>query len=108
MTSSPASILSISVARPVTIRYRGRNVLSAIDKQPVFSSVMVRRINIEGDGQADRRVHGGPDKAVYCYPSEHYARWEAELGRRLPFGVFGENLTLSGLLEDTLRIGDVL
>ena len=69
---------------------------------------MVRRLNLDGDQQADLRVHGGPDKAVYCYPSEHYAAWQEELGRPLEFGFFGENLTLSGLRESELHIGDVL
>jgi MOSC domain-containing protein YiiM len=68
---------------------------------------MVRRLNLDGDEQADLRVHGGPDKAVYCYPSEHYVAWKADLGRELAFGSFGENLTLSGLLEETMHIGDL-
>jgi MOSC domain-containing protein YiiM len=83
-------------------------VLSAIDKQPVTGPVMVRRLNLDGDAQADLSVHGGPDKAVYCYPSEHYAAWSGELGRPLDFGFFGENLTVSGLREDALHIGDRL
>ncbi len=69
---------------------------------------MVRHHNIEGDEQADLKVHGGPDKAVYCYPSEHYSSWQAELGRSLDFGLFGENLTTAGLFEDLLHVGDVL
>jgi MOSC domain-containing protein YiiM len=83
-------------------------VLSAIDKQPVTGPVMVRRLNLDGDAQADLKVHGGPDKAVYCYPSEHYAAWSEALGRSLAFGFFGENLTVSGLREDALHIGDRL
>jgi MOSC domain-containing protein YiiM len=83
-------------------------VLSAIYKQPVTGPAMVRRLNLDGDQQADLKVHGGPDKAVYCYPSEHYAAWSGELGRRLDFGSFGENLTLAGLRETGLHIGDVL
>jgi MOSC domain-containing protein YiiM len=69
---------------------------------------MVRQLNLDGDGQADLVEHGGLDKAVYCYPAEHYEAWQGELGRELSFGMFGENLTVSGLLEDTLRINDVL
>jgi MOSC domain-containing protein YiiM len=69
---------------------------------------MVRELNLDGDAQADLMAHGGPDKAVYCYPAEHYEAWQGELGRELSFGMFGENLTVSGLLEDTLRIGDIL
>ena len=70
---------------------------------------MVRRINCGGDGQADRRVHGGPDKAVYAYPVQHYAHWRAALGRDLsPFGYFGENLTIEGPDEAEVLIGDVV
>ena len=69
---------------------------------------MVRRLNLDGDRQADLSVHGGPDKAVYCYPAEHYEAWQSELGRELDYGTFGENLTVSGLLEDNLHIDDVL
>jgi MOSC domain-containing protein YiiM len=83
-------------------------VRSAIYKQPVAGPVMVRRFNLDGDQQADLKVHGGPDKAVYCYPAEHYAAWSGELGLPLDFGSFGENLTLSGLREAALHIGDVL
>ncbi len=69
--------------------------------------VRVRRLNLEGDQQADLSVHGGADKAVYVYPAEHYPYWRRELGREdLPWGTFGENLTVEGLLEDAARIGD--
>jgi MOSC domain-containing protein YiiM len=87
---------------------RGEPVLSGINKLPVAGPVMVRTLNIDGDRQADLSVHGGVDKAVYCYPSEHYEAWENELARPLEFGTFGENLTVSGLLEDALHIDDVL
>jgi MOSC domain-containing protein YiiM len=67
----------------------------------------VTRLGLEGDAQADHRVHGGPDKAVYAYPSEHYAFWARELpGTALPWGAFGENLTTEGLLEGDVRPGD--
>jgi MOSC domain-containing protein YiiM len=105
---SEATILAIHVGRPSELEFNGRSVLSAIYKQPVTRPVMVRRLNLEGDEQADLKVHGGPDKAVYCYPSEHYAAWSQDLGRPLDFGFFGENLTVSGLSEETLHIGDVL
>jgi MOSC domain-containing protein YiiM len=105
---SDATILAIHVGRPTELQFHGRSVLSAIDKRPVTGPVMVRRLNLEGDQQADLKVHGGPDKAVYCYPSEHYAVWSGELGRPLGFGSFGENLTLAGLREDALHIGDRL
>ncbi len=69
---------------------------------------MVRRLNIDGDDQADRNVHGGFDMAVYAYPVEHYAFWERELGREaFPHGQFGENLAASGMSEDTVRVGDI-
>jgi MOSC domain-containing protein YiiM len=68
---------------------------------------MLRKFNLEGDKQADLSVHGGEDKAVYVYPSEHYAYWRKELPEiELPWGMFGENFTTEGLLEDTVRIGD--
>lgn len=71
--------------------------------------VPVRRLNLDGDGQSDLTVHGGAEKAVYAYPSEHYAFWCRELEvEALPWGAFGENLTTEGLLEDTVRIGDRL
>ena len=66
----------------------------------------MRRLNIDGDRQADLTVHGGPDKAVYAYPSEHYGTWSEQLGRELTPGNFGENLTTEGLLEDAVHIGD--
>jgi MOSC domain-containing protein YiiM len=105
---SNATILAIHVGRPAELQLEGRPVLSAIYKQPVTGPVMVRRLNLDGDQQADLKVHGGPNKAVYCYPSEHYAAWSGELGRAFDYGFFGENLTLSGLLEKELHIGDVL
>jgi MOSC domain-containing protein YiiM len=77
-------------------------------KLPVTGPVMVRRLNIDGDQQGDLTVHGGVDKAVYCYASEHYPTWQEELGRELPYGTFGENLTVSGLLEPELHLEDVL
>jgi MOSC domain-containing protein YiiM len=102
-------IISVNVGRPRTLEFDGRETTSAIVKEPVDGRVMVRRINLEGDGQADRRVHGGPDKAVYAYPVQHYAHWRAELGRDLsPFGYFGENLTVEGADEAEVLIGDVV
>ena len=81
---------------------------SGIYKKPVSGAVWASRTNLAGDGQADLGVHGGPDKAVYAYPSEHYPLWRAELGlAEMAFGGFGENLTVSGLLELEVSIGDV-
>ena len=89
------------------MRWNGQVVETGIVKEPVNGPVMVRRLNLEGDAQADLSVHGGVDKAVYAYPSEHYDLWRAELGvRDLPWGMFGENLTTAGLSEDTVNIGD--
>ena len=106
--SQEASLLSIQVARPQAIRHKGDEVRTGIYKLPVAGAVMVRRLNLDGDEQADLSVHGGVDKAVYCYASEHYPAWQAELGRDLPNGTFGENLTVSGLLEIDLHLDDVL
>jgi MOSC domain-containing protein YiiM len=81
-------------------------VLTSIFKEPVSGPVPLRRHNLDGDAQADLTVHGGPDKAVYAYPSEHYPGWAEQLGRLLEPGNFGENLTTEGLLEDSVHIGD--
>jgi MOSC domain-containing protein YiiM len=82
-------------------------VISAIFKSPIEGRVALRHHNLVGDRQADLTVHGGPWKAVYQYPAEHYAYWAEQLpGTELPFGAFGENLTTAGLLEDSVRIGD--
>ena len=102
-------LVSVNVGRPRDLgRHRGRTVLSGIDKRPVAGPTLrLGATNLEGDEQADRRVHGGPDKAVYAYPSEHFPAWEREMGRPFGPGSFGENLTLRGALEDEVRIGDV-
>jgi MOSC domain-containing protein YiiM len=82
-------------------------VLTSIFKSPVSGRVAVRGYNIEGDRQSDLTVHGGPNKAVYCYPGEHYPFWREQLSDPdLPYGAFGENLTTEGLTEDAVRIGD--
>ena len=100
-------LLSVNVSKPKTVRWQGRVIRTGICKEPVSGRVKVGRLNLEGDGQADLRVHGGEDKAVYAYPVEHYRSWEDELGRSLPFGQFGENLTVEGLSEDRVEIGDI-
>ena len=87
--------------------YRGRTVRTAIFKEPVLFRVRVGRLNVEGDRQADLRVHGGPDQAVYAYDRSGYEHWRRELSRDLPFGQLGENLTVSGLPETEVSIGDV-
>lgn len=84
-------------------------MVTGIYKTPAPGRVRVRTLGLEGDEQADRRVHGGPLKAVYLYPSEHYAAWRRELGGvELPYGAFGENLTTEGFLEQHTRIGEVI
>jgi MOSC domain-containing protein YiiM len=87
--------------------WHGRGVTTGIYKQPVEGRVVLRKLNLDGDGQADLSVHGGESKAVYCYPVAHYEYWKKELrGRELPMGMFGENFTTDGLLEDTVHLGD--
>ena len=101
-------LLSINVSKPKPIQYGGKTVHTGIFKEPVSGTVMLREKNIEGDGQGDLRVHGGTYKAIYGYPFEHYAYWQQELRRNdLTYGQFGENLTVEGLLEDAVHIGDV-
>ena len=102
-------VLSVNISGPKPLKYRGRTVATGIFKVPVEGRVRVHLLGLEGDVQVDRRVHGGPDKAVYIYPHEHYAHWETVLKRKdLEFGQFGENLTTFGLLEDGVRVGDQL
>ena len=100
-------LISVNVGRPRTVLWQGKKVRTGIFKTPIGGTVGMTRLNLEGDGQADLRVHGGEDKAVYAYPMEHYAPWQAELGRELPFGQFGENLTVEGMPESEVRIGDL-
>jgi MOSC domain-containing protein YiiM len=88
------------------IERRGRLVRTGIWKRPVEGPVAVRGVNIEGDDQGDRSAHGGPDKAVYAYAREDIDWWEQELDRELPNGVFGENLTLSGLDPASALVGE--
>ena len=101
-------LLSVNVSKPKPIQYGGKTIRTGIFKEPVSGTVMLREKNIDGDGQGDLRVHGGTYKAIYGYPFEHYAYWQQELGRDdLRYGQFGENLTVEGLLEETVHIGDI-
>jgi MOSC domain-containing protein YiiM len=103
----PVKILSLHVARPKRVVYQGNTISTGIFKQPLSGPVRLRTLNLDGDRQADLSVHGGPNKAVYGYPSEHYAFWREELrGIDLPWGMFGENFTTTGLAEDDLHVGD--
>ena len=100
-------LVAVSAGGPREVKWRGRTVRTSIFKQPVPGRVHVARLNIEGDEQSDLSVHGGPDKAVYAYPAEHYTAWRRELPNAdLPWGAFGENLTTEGLLENQVSIGD--
>lgn len=100
-------IISVNVGLPREVIWNGRKVTTGIFKDPVEGNVMVRKLNLDGDRQADLSVHGGVDKAVYAYPAEHYDYWQHELpGMGLPWGMFGENLTTMGLLEEDVNIGD--
>ena len=101
-------LLSVNVSQPKEVSYNGQRIKTGIFKEPVSGRTMMRRLNLDGDGQGDPSVHGGIHKAVYIYPIEHYDYWKGELGRDdLAYGKFGENLTVEGMLEDTVHIGDV-
>ena len=114
-------LLSINVAQATPVEIQGRRILTAIGKQPVStesapSRIEVRPLGLVGDEQADLTVHGGLSKAVYAYPVEHHAFWQTvraqagvqAWGEALPHGSLGENLALTGLLEDEAHIGDLL
>jgi MOSC domain-containing protein YiiM len=101
-------LLSVNAGLPREVRWNGKTVTTSIWKEPVSGPIRVSALNLQGDRQADLSVHGGADKAVYVYPSEHYGYWQRELpGMELPWGSFGENFTTEGLSEE-FRIGDRL
>jgi MOSC domain-containing protein YiiM len=100
-------LVSVNVGVPKKIRVGGREIYTGIYKSAVPGRVVVRRLNIDGDRQADLRVHGGERKAVYAYPVEHYPFWGSVYPEmELPWGAFGENLTTSGMIESSVRVGD--
>ena len=102
-------VLSVNVGLPREIEWQGEVVRTSIFKEPVAGPVRLGPTNLDGDRQSDLSVHGGPDKAVYVYPSEHYPFWRERLPEmQLPWGMFGENLTTEGLVETSVRIGDRL
>jgi len=104
---TPMRVISVNVGQPREVEWKGRRVLTGIFKEPVAGPVALRSLNFDGDHQADLTVHGGPDKAVYVYPRGHYDYWRQELpDMDLPWGIFGENLTVAGLDEDAISIGD--
>lgn len=100
-------IISLNVSLPKEVEFRGNKVSTGIYNEPIEGRVKVRTLNIDGDKQADLTVHGGPDKAVYAYPSEHYPYWRDHYpNHKLDWGMFGENFTTEGLLEENANIGD--
>jgi MOSC domain-containing protein YiiM len=101
-------LLSVNVGLPREVQWHGRTIRTSIFKSPVAGRVPMRKLNLDGDQQSDLKVHGGVDKAVYVYPSEHYAFWRDELPNvDLPWGAFGENFTTEGPLDDkAVHIGD--
>ena len=102
-------LISVNVGLPKTVTLMRRSVHTAFFKEPVLGAIPLSNLGLQGDGQADPKYHGGPGKAVYLYPFEHYAYWSAVLARTdLSPGAFGENFTTEGLLETETRIGDVL
>jgi MOSC domain-containing protein YiiM len=102
-------LLSVNLATERSVRYRGRDLRTGIYKEPAGGRVRLRVLGLDGDFQADPSVHGGPEKAVYVYPSEHYPYFRELLKRPdLSPGFFGENFTTEGLLEDGVSPGDVL
>jgi MOSC domain-containing protein YiiM len=100
-------VLSVNIGLPREVIWRGKSITTGIYKEPVACRVPLRTLNLDGDQQADLRVHGGPEKAVYAYPSEFYELWSRERPE-LDFGpgAFGENLTTEGLIDDDVSVGD--
>ena len=104
---SDTKLISVNIGLPRIVVRNGEPVSTGIFKEPVAGRMMLRALNVDGDRQADLSVHGGPSKAVYVYPSEHYDYWKHELPEmKLPWGMFGENCTSAGLFESELNIGD--
>src|SRR5271157_2325297 len=103
------NVISVNVGRPQEHEWQGQRVKTAIFKSPAEGPVAVGKLNLEGDEQGDPTVHGGVDKATYAYPYEHYTYWQSQLpDYSLTLGNFGENLTIAGLSEETIHIGDQL
>lgn len=106
MPTTVATVLSVNVGRAREFDYNGRPAKSAIWKLPVAGRIAARGVNLEGDDQADRKAHGGPDKAVYAYAIEDARWWEGQLGRPLQNGEFGENLTTEGVAVNDALVGE--
>jgi len=100
-------LISLNVGIPRQVTYKSELVTTGIFKEPIHHRRILRKLNLDGDKQADLTVHGGLDKAIYSYPAEHYGYWQKELpGMYLSWGMFGENFTTEGLFEDNVNIGD--
>jgi MOSC domain-containing protein YiiM len=100
-------VLSVNVGLPKKVLFNGQTITTAIFKDPVKGPLMLRKLNLDGDKQADLTVHGGVNKAVYSYPAEHYDYWRKQFPNiEIMWGMFGENFTTEGLMEDTVNIGD--
>ncbi len=106
MAASAGRVLSVNVGMPRDFEYNGHPARSAIWKSPVSGRVAARGVNLDGDDQADRRAHGGPDKAIYAYAAEDARWWEREIGRSLSYGEFGENLTTEGMELNDALVGE--
>jgi len=106
MPIAVATVLSVNVGRAREFDYNGRPAKSAIWKSPVAGRIAARGVNLEGDDQADRKAHGGPDKSAYAYAIEDYRWWEEKLGRSLQHGEFGENLTTEGVAVNDALVGE--
>ncbi len=103
------TLLSVQIGQPKTVEVNGRPVTTSIFKNAAIGPVSVNKLGIEGDTQSDLTVHGGPLKAVYAYPSENYQWWQVQYPQfSYEFGAFGENLTISGLVEEEVNVGDQL
>lgn len=101
-------LLSLNVGLPRQVNFQNELVTTGIFKEPVQGRVRLRKLNLDGDKQADLTVHGGVDKAIYAYPKEHYNYWKKELPRMsMPWGMFGENFTTQGMFEETVNVGDL-
>ena len=105
--ASLMQVISVNVGQPKEVVWKGQTVVTGIFKEAMEGRIAVRSLNLEGDRQADLTVHGGLEKAIYAYPADHYPFWREQFPEmELPWGMFGENLTITGLLEDTVHIGD--
>ncbi|RID86192.1 MOSC domain-containing protein [Peribacillus asahii] len=100
-------VVALNIGKPITVEYNGKALTTGIFKKPSLEPVFLGKLNFEGDGQADLVNHGGADKAVCVYPYEHYVYWEETISKDLGSSAFGENLTLQGMLEPDIHIGDI-